>query len=112
MGAGRNTDVVHLERIAVQRQCVGVKAVGTLAVVSIKFSSQIARTNNQSSVQAEDELTEEDIDAISGVIVETFGGKFSINDLDKGCDVDEVLAVFNNIVARAQSVRPNGLPPA
>lgn len=62
--------------------------------------------------KAEDELTEEDIDAISGVIVETFGGKFSINDLDKGCDVDEVLAVFNNIVARAQSVRPNGLPPA
>lgn len=62
--------------------------------------------------KAEDELTEEDIDAISGVIVETFGGKFSIDDLDKGCDVDEVLNVFNNIVARAQSVRPNGLPPA
>lgn len=74
----------------------------------LKVAVRLAKQLNGKS---EDELGEEDIDAIAAVIVEVFGGKFSIDELNKGCDVNEVLAVFQNIVARAKSTRPNGLPP-
>lgn len=70
------------------------------------------RLSKQLYGKDESELSEEDIDAISAVVVEAFGNKFSLSDMDKGCDINEVLAVFNNIVSRAQSARPNGLPPA
>lgn len=62
--------------------------------------------------KSQDDISEEDLDAIAGIVVEAFGGKFSIDDLNKGCDISEVMAVFYNIVARAQGVSPNGLPPA
>lgn len=61
--------------------------------------------------KSEEDISEEDLDAIAALVVEAFGNKFSISDLDQGCDVSEVLAVFYNIVARAQGTRPNGLPP-
>lgn len=46
-------------------------------------------------------LTEEDVDMIAGIVVETFGNKFSVSDLDKGADLEEMMAVVDNIIARA-----------
>ncbi len=70
------------------------------------------RLSKQLYGKSEEDFTEEDIDAIAGVIVETFGNKFPISDMDKGCDMGEMMALFNNIVARAKGTLPNGLPPA
>ena len=43
----------------------------------------------------------QDIDGIAGLVVEAFGNQFSIQDLDAGADVGEMISVLQNIVARA-----------
>lgn len=46
-------------------------------------------------------LTEGDVDMIAGIVVETFGNKFSVADLDQGADLEEMMSVVDNIIARA-----------
>jgi hypothetical protein len=46
----------------------------------------------------------QDIDAIAGLVVEAFGNQFSIQDLDAGADVGEMISVLQNIVARASGI--------
>jgi hypothetical protein len=49
----------------------------------------------------EDAVGSQDIDAIAGLVVEAFGNQFTIQDLDVGADVGEMISVLKNIVARA-----------
>jgi hypothetical protein len=59
-----------------------------------------------------DSLSEEDVDAIAGLVVEVFGDQFTIEDLDAGADLNEMLAVVQAIVKRASSlVKANPIPP-
>jgi len=54
------------------------------------------------------------MDAIAGLIVDVFGNQFSVQDLDNGADVGEMLAVLQGIVARASALvkaNPTDLPP-
>lgn len=57
-------------------------------------------------------LKAEDVDQIAGLVVEVFGDQFTIEDLDKGADVSEMLVVIQNIVARANEIQLNPTPPA
>lgn len=47
------------------------------------------------------DVSGEDMDAIANLVVEAFGNQFSVKDLDEGADIGEMLAVLQNIVARA-----------
>jgi hypothetical protein len=49
-------------------------------------------------------VTEQDMDAIAGLIVDAFGNQFAIEDLDKGADIGDMLAVLQSIVARASAL--------
>lgn len=49
----------------------------------------------------QENVDEEAMDAIAGLIVEAFGNQFSIQDLDTGSDIGEMMAVLQGIVARA-----------
>jgi hypothetical protein len=51
-----------------------------------------------------EDTNEEDLDSLSALIVEAFGDRFSMEDLDKGADVGEMISVMMNIVARAQQI--------
>lgn len=46
-------------------------------------------------------LTAEDVDTIAGIVCEVFGNKFSIADLDRGADLEEMMAVVDGVIARA-----------
>lgn len=48
--------------------------------------------------------TAADIDALAGLVVAVFGNRFTLEELDKGAEVNEMLAVINNIVARATNL--------
>ncbi len=84
----------------------------TRAFVPWKLLKLSLRVAKQLDGKSTAEMNEEDLDALSGLIAEAFGNKFSITDLDNGGDVTEMMAVMQNIIARAQGTRPNGLPPA
>lgn len=58
-----------------------------------------------------DDMTEEDVDALNAFVVEFFGGKFTIEELENGADLEEVLAVFNQIVAKARGTLNPTFPP-
>jgi hypothetical protein len=47
------------------------------------------------------ELSEADADALAGLVVEAFGNKFSIEDLNEGSDIGEMITVMNQIIGRA-----------
>ena len=81
------------------------------AFVPWKLLKMALRLGKQFYGKGINELTEEDLDALAGLIVEAFGNQFSISDLDEQGDVTEMMAVFQNITARAQGANPNGIPP-
>ena len=47
-------------------------------------------------------ITEEDADALAGLVVEAFGNKFSIEDLNEGSDIGEMITVMNQIIGKAR----------
>lgn len=58
-----------------------------------------------------DEMTEADINAVASLVVEVFGDQFTIEDLDNGADISNMLAVLQEIIARASGTSLNPTPP-
>ena len=57
-------------------------------------------------------MTDTDMDALAALVVEAFGNKFSIQDLNDGADVGEMVTVLNTIIAKARGAMPaNPTPP-
>jgi hypothetical protein len=52
------------------------------------------------------DLGEEDVDALADLVVETFGGKFSVEELNDGADIGEMMTVLEAIISRAQGFVP------
>jgi 23S rRNA G2069 N7-methylase RlmK/C1962 C5-methylase RlmI len=50
----------------------------------------------------QDNLQESDLDAIAGLVVETFGDQFTVQQLNDGADVGEMMAVLQAIMSRAE----------
>jgi len=59
-----------------------------------------------------EELKEEDIDLIAGLITEVFGDQFTVEQLDEGADLGEMIAVLQNVIARTNGISLNPTPPA
>lgn len=51
-------------------------------------------------------LKEEDVDKLTGLVVEVFGNRFSIDELNEGADISNMVAVLNQIVAKASGNLP------
>ena len=47
-------------------------------------------------------MTEDQLDQLAALIVEAFGNKFSIQDLNDGADISEMMTVLNQIIAKAR----------
>jgi hypothetical protein len=56
-------------------------------------------------------MTVEAIDELSGLVVAVFGDRFSVQDLDEGADVGQMMAVLTQIVSTAGGVMPKNLAP-
>lgn len=57
-------------------------------------------------------MTENDIDALASLVVEAFGNRFSIEDLNNGADVSEMVTVLQTIINKARGLMPsNPTPP-
>ena len=48
-----------------------------------------------------EEISEEQVDALASLVVEAFGDKFSLDDLNDGADVTEMVTVLKTIVSTA-----------
>jgi hypothetical protein len=75
----------------------------------MKRAIQLVKTMN---VERPEDLQDEDMDKISALVVEAFGGQFGIEDLDNGADIGDMLAVLGQIVNKAQGLVPNPPPTA
>ncbi len=85
-----------------------VKATYTRLFVPWKLLKQAIRLSKGLDAN---NMTEENLDALAGLVVEVFGNKFSIKELNEGADVSEMLAVLNIIVGRAGGAVPVNPPP-
>lgn len=56
-------------------------------------------------------MTEEDVDVISGLVVAVFGDQFSVDELNECADVGEMVAVLNTIITRASGGMGNPIQP-
>ena len=50
------------------------------------------------------DVSEADMDSIAQLVVDVFGKQFSVQDLDEGADIGEMIAVLQSVVARASSL--------
>jgi hypothetical protein len=57
-------------------------------------------------------MTEADMDALTGLVVAVFGDRFTVEELNNGADTGEMVAVINQIVAVANGgMMGNPTPP-
>lgn len=66
----------------------------------LKEAVRISKTLNK------DEMQEEDVNALAGLVVAVFGDRFTVEDLNNKADVAEMVAVLNQIVATASGGMP------
>jgi len=57
-----------------------------------------------------DDLSEEVIDELAALVVDTFGGQFTVDQLSNGADIGEMMSVLTGIMASAQGTVPNAPP--
>ena len=62
------------------------------------------------SIDAEN-VSEDDMDALAELVVETFGNQFTVEELNEGADVSEMVAVLQAIVGKAGAAMGNPLIP-
>ncbi len=46
-------------------------------------------------------LAEEDVDALAELVVETFGNRFTLEELNSGADLEEMVIVLQTVVTKA-----------
>lgn len=61
----------------------------------LKSAVKIAKSLNPK------DMKEEDVEQLTGLVVATFGDKFSVEDLNEGADMTEIMAVLQQIISRA-----------
>jgi len=71
----------------------------------LKAAAKLAETLNK------DAPTEEDINGITNLVVATFQGKVTFDELDAGADLTEMMAVMRQIVATSKAINLNPTPP-
>lgn len=49
------------------------------------------------------DMSEADVDALAGLVVEAFGNKFSVDDLNEHADVSDMVVVLQAIVSKASN---------
>lgn len=57
-------------------------------------------------IMAQEQMSESDIDAINGLIVEFYGGRFTADQLEKCTSLDESMAVITAIMSRLEGDLP------
>ena len=57
------------------------------------------------------EINEDLADELAGLVAEAFGNQFSIDDLNQGADLGEMMTVLNQIINRAGAAMPNPTRP-
>src|SRR4030042_328238 len=81
-----------------------VKAVYSRARVPLMF---VERAIELSRTLEEDNLGQEQLNALYQIIVDFYGEKFSIDELRKGADTGELLSAIEAITKRASELMPN-----
>lgn len=56
------------------------------------------------------DLSEDMIDELAALVVDTFGSQFSVDQLSNGADIGEMMTVLTGIMASAQGTVPNPPP--
>jgi hypothetical protein len=57
-----------------------------------------------------EQMEETDIDSLANLVVATFGNQFTVEELNEGADVGEMMAVMTAVVAKASNA-VNPTPP-
>lgn len=55
-------------------------------------------------------ISEEDADELAALVVDAFGGQFTLDELNDGADLGEMMTVLTGIMASAQGIVPNPPP--
>lgn len=80
-----------------------IKDTYTRSFVPWKLLKQAVRVSK--SVDQND-LKEDDLDLLASLVVEVFGNKFSVEELNEGADVEAMVAVLNTILTKARLAMP------
>lgn len=70
----------------------------------LKAAIRLAKLFNNKKIE---DFTEDDADSLAALVVEAFGNQFTLDQINAGADISEMLTVIQNIVAKAQGGAPN-----
>jgi hypothetical protein len=83
----------------------------TRTFVPWKLLKRAVKLSKSIEAFSADTLSEEVIDELAALVVDTFGSQFSVDQLSDGADIGEMMTVLTGIMASAQGTVPNPPPP-
>jgi hypothetical protein len=90
-----------------------VKATYRRSFVPWKLLKEAVAITRQLNPQkgGESEISSETLDQVAGLIVAVYGNQFTLEDLENGADVTEMISVINQVIAKVNGLSTNP-PPA
>lgn len=98
-------------------QAIEIKIYGANDEVLQTFSRRripwgvLKRAIRMASDLDEANITGENLDDIAGLISEAFGGAVTVEQLNQGGDIAEMIAAIQTIINKASATVPNQFPP-
>ena len=96
-------DKLKLLQITLYGEDDEVKKEYSRSFVPWKLLKQAVRISKEVD---QNDLKEEDLDLLASLVVEVFGNKFSIEELNESADVEAMVAVLNTILVKARLAMP------
>jgi hypothetical protein len=88
------------------KKAISIQKIATATSTQQKMWWEFWKTSEESTVE------EAQMRAISQFVVELFGNRFTVKELETGADIGEIMTVFKAVIARANaSVIANPTPP-
>ena len=82
----------------------------TRTFVPWKLLKRAVKLSKSIGVFDSDNMSEDVIDELAALVVDTFGNQFSVDELSNGADIGEMMTVLTGIMASAQGISPNPPP--
>jgi len=83
----------------------------TINFIPWKMLKRAIRLNKSLASKKIDDYEESDIDEIANFVISICGDELTVEKLDEGSDVTEMMTVIQSIVSRARGIMDPTLPP-
>lgn len=78
---------------------------------AIRLGKSMRGLIDKSDGEILEHMSEEDVDNLTGLVADVFGGRVTVEELEQGTEIQEMLAVLQAVITKAFHASQNPTPP-